>query len=355
MNYEQALARIPERTLPSFWVGDVAGLEERWRALRRGAKRAETIATTPGGHPLHLIAYGERDEIAHRANYNSAVGARDPTAYADKAARSMPVVLLVGPVHGHETEALTGLANLVQVMESGVDLRGREQTVLRELGERCRLLIIPAGNPDGTARFTPRSLHGMALDDIRFWGQGTWTDGTFCDWPHCKAEHPMRGDNVGFLGCYFDDDGINPMHDEFTDPMGPEAPAILRVARDEAPDLAVSLHSHQRPPALLRPAYVPLEVQADVSALAERYYSLLDGVGIPHATPFAPVAEGGPYQAPFNLTGALYHVSGATSFTFECPHGTVGTDACQVSLDQILDIQLTLYQAVMRYALDRKQ
>ena len=51
------------------------------------------------------------------------------------------------------------------------------------------------------------------------------------------------------------------MHDEFFAPLGPEAPAILRVAIREGPDLAVSLHSHQSAPAVLRPAYVPLEQQ----------------------------------------------------------------------------------------------
>ena len=47
--------------------------------------------------------------------------------------------------------------------------------------------------------------------------------------------------------------------------------------------------------------------------------------------------------------------SGALAFTFECPHGVRGKDACQVSLDQILDIQLLLYQAMMQYALEQKR
>lgn len=353
MLYQEALARIPHRQLPGFWVGDVAGLDERWRKLEHG--NVNKIATTPGGRPLHLVTYGEREEVSHYANYNSAVGARDPSAYMAKAARAKPVILLVGPVHGHETEALTGLVNLIQVMETGHDLRGRERSELHALGRRCRLLIVPAGNPDGTARFEPRALQGMALCDIRFWGQGTWADGSFCDWPACKARHPMDSDNVGFLGCYFDDAGINPMHDEFMNPMGVEADAILRVAQAEGPDFAVSLHSHMRPPVLLRPAYVPLETQTEVRALAELYYALLDQEKLPHGAPFDPQPEGGPHPAPFNLTSALYHISGATAFSFECPHGVLGKDACQVSLEEILDIQLLLYRAIMQHALAQKQ
>ena len=349
MTYAEAKARIPARELPPFWVGDVADFQQRWARLQRGAVR--TIATTPSGRPLHLIAFGAREETVRRANFNSAVGARHPASYMDKAARKKPVILFVGPVHGHETEALTGLVNLVEVMETGNDLRGKAHAGLRAAGEKCRLLIIPAGNPDGVARFEARALQGMEHDDIRFWGQGTWADGTFCDWPECKRQHPMTGDNVAFLGCYFNDAGVNPMHDEFLNPMGPESSSILKVAQEEGPDLAVSLHSHASTPTLLRPSFVPLEVQGLVADLARECYALCDERGLPHGRPFEPQAEKGDPPAPFNLTSALYHISGATVLTFECPHGVRGEKTCHVSFEQILDIQLTLYEAMVRYAL----
>jgi len=351
MTYEQAKKRISKRALPEFWVGDVDGLEQRFSRLKRA--EVKVIARSPGGRPVHLVAFGKRENIGHHANFNSAIGAREPSAYMDKAARKRPVILFVGPVHGHETEGLTGLVNLINIMEVGRDLRGRSQSELKELGQQCRLLVIPAGNPDGIARFEPRSLRAMGAEDVRFWGQGTWSDDTFCGWPESKRQHPMRGDNVGFLGCYFNDDGINPMHDEFFAPMGPEAPAILRVAGDESPDLAVSLHSHESKPALLRPAYVTAEVQQDVFSLAEKYYGLLEKHGLPHAGPFAVKPEGGKHPAPFNLTSALYHTSGTISFTFECPHGIADKQACHVDLQEILDIQLALYEVMMRYTLDR--
>ena len=162
----------------------------------------------------------------------------------------------------------------------------------------------------------------------------------------------MAGDDIGFLGCYFDDKGINPMHDEFFAPMGPEAPAILKVAADEGPDLAVSLHSHENKPAVLRPAYVTAEVQQDIRSLAEHCYALLAQRDLPHAGLFEVKSEGGKNPSPFNLTSALYHVSGASSFTFECPHGL--KDGCEVSFDQILDIQLSLYEAMLKYEIDKK-
>lgn len=156
------------------------------------------------------------------------------------------------------------------------------------------------------------------------------------------------------MGCYFDDRGVNPMHDEFFAPMSTEAPAILAVARKEAPDLAVSFHSHAQPPDVLRPAYVPLEVQREVRTLAERYYARLDEFGLPHTRPFEPRAEEGPNPASLNLTSAIYHTSGATAFTFESPRGVTDEKACHVDFEQILDIHLHLFEAMMRHALEAK-
>jgi hypothetical protein len=350
MTYEQAVQRIPEREIPKFWVGDVAGLSGRFEKLSKGEVR--TIAISPGGRPMHLVTYGQQEKPGHKANFNSAIGGRDPAAYMDKKARKKPVILFVGPVHGAEVEALTGLVNFINIMEYGEDLHGKQQAELRALGLQCRLLIIPDGNPDGIARFEPRSLCDMEDIDLLFWGQGTWSDNTFCGWPQCKRRHPMAGDDVGFLGCYFNDKGINPMHDEFFAPMGTEAPAILKVAAAEGPDLAVSLHSHENKPAVLRPAYVTVEVQQNIRSLAEQCYALLAERGLPHGGLFEAKPEGGKNPSPFNLTSAMYHVSGANSFTFECPHGL--KDGCRVDFGQILDIQLTLYEVMIRHEIDKK-
>ena len=105
---------------------------------------------------------------------------------------------------------------------------------------------------------------------------------------------------------------------------------------------------------MLRPAYVPGEVQEDIRSLAGEYYELCDQRQLPRGGLFETQMEGGANPAPFNLTSALYHVSGANSFTFECPHGLVGEQACQVDFVKILDIQLSLYEAMMRHELQKK-
>ncbi|HOZ47702.1 MAG TPA: M14 family zinc carboxypeptidase [Candidatus Hydrogenedentes bacterium] len=353
ITYAAAKERIPARTLPAFWVADIDRLDALLAQVREGCVR--DIARSPGGRRVRLVTYGAREPMEPKANFNSAVGAGTPAAFMDKDARQQPVILLLGPVHGQEVEGLVGLASLIHVMETGTDFLGRDQLRLRELGRRCRLLIIPTGNPDGVARFEPRALHGMTYDDLCFWGQGTWSDGTPCGWPECKQLHPMVGDRVGFLGCYFNDAGVNPMQDEFFAPMSEEVKAFLALAREEGPDFAVSLHSFAHEPTPLRPTYVPRYTQENIRAFTQAYYRVLEEHGQPHGEVFTAQAEGGDPPPSFNLISALYHISGAAGFVFECPHGLEGKEWCAVTLEQILDIQLWLYEALLKYALDQRE
>ena len=351
MTHDEAVERIPDRTLPPFWIGSRERLAEQLDAIDRG--RIEELTTSPGGRPLHLVTYGQREAHDRRANFNSAVAARDPAAYAARDERERPVVFCIGPVHGHEVEGLTGLCNLLSILETGSDLRGVDRPTLRELADACRLVVLPCGNPDGLARFEPDSLHGMTLDDLKFWGQGTWADDRLIGWPDAKQQHPMRGDNVGFLGCYFNDEGINPMHDEFFDPMGPEAPAILEAVCREAPDVTFSLHSHGYPPGLHRTKYAPLEVQADVRAIHLAYNELLAERDLPSYDPVDVAAESGSPPPYFNLVSAAYHASGTTGVLHECPHGLSDGYTGPITHEEILEAQLALYEVLFRHALER--
>ena len=350
MTYEEAVARIPRRKLPGFWVSTVERVVKEVGKVRVGKVRE--IGASAGGRALYAVSYGEPD-APPKANYNSAVAAREPARYFDKAGREKPVLMIVGPVHGHEVEGLTGVMNFISVLETGKDLAGTERAGLGELARRCRLVIIPVGNPDGVARFELGALNGMELEDIQFWGQGTWKDDTLCKWPGCKRLHPKTGEEVGWLGCYFNDDGINPMHDEFFAPMATEAPAILKEAQRWGPDIVTLLHSHSHPPTLLRPEFAPVEAQEEAIRIGLALHEKLTARGLPCDKPYW---EPGPYSKTkndcLNLGGAIHHTSGATTFTFECPHGIKGD--CTVSMEQILEIQMMLYEVLMESALKRQ-
>jgi len=198
---------------------------------------------------------------------------------------------------------------------------------------------------------------GLPTKTMTKYGQGTRKDGSLYGWPGAKAVHPMRGD-VAILGAYFNDDGINPMHDEFFDPMAAETKAILKVAREEAPDLAVSLHSHENKPVVLQASYVPMFMKKRIMDLSQKVKEHFDSVGLPYGAVFEPAVEDETFPAKkyFNLTSALHHISGAMSFTFECCHGSMSDKSRELLIthEGILDIQLNLFDVMLAYILQNR-
>jgi len=345
-----AIERLfPQPETPAFWKGRVEEIEAAVAAVERGT--VEGIAHSPGGRPVHLVSYGQQPNLARVANWNSAIAARKPDTYAKKPAGT-PIVFILGPVHGQEMEGMVGIVNLLAVAENGTDLRGKAWPRLRENLDRARVLIVPLGNPDGRARCPYDSFVGIPVDEMTRVGQGTRKDGSLYGWPGAKARHPMTGD-VGILGAYFNDYGINPMHDEFFDPMAAETKAFLDVARIHAPDYIVSLHSHGNPPAVLSTAYVPSYTKETAARFAERLMARYKEATLPAGSPPVPAEDGKTFPPPsFNLTSALHHTSGGVAMVFECPHGVKETRYPQVTHDQILDIQLILYEELLGFAIE---
>ena len=189
------------------------------------------------------------------------------------------------------------------------------------------------------------------------YGQGTRTDGTSWGWPGAKSLHPMKG-NVGILGAYFNDEGINMMHDDWFAPMAEETKAILDLARNEVPDLTVSLHSHHHKPRILPANYVPWYLKMRIDTLTRSLNQRYAAAGLPSYPDewiSAPEKEDPVYppRKSFNLISALHHVSGTMAFTFECSHGTIRDPETDpgVKYHEILDIQLHLYEEMLDYIL----
>jgi len=346
----------PDNTdIPGFFKSKLSDINSEIQNIKLGS--VKTIATSPGGLPLYAVYYGEKENFKSQANYNSAVAARDAGYYAKKDSSSKPVVLFVGPVHGHEIEGIVGLLNLIHIAETGKDYRGKDWTSLQNKIEKCRTIIVPSGNPDGRRRCPYNSFVGIPIKTMTKYGQGTRKDGTSWGWPLAKSVHPMKGD-VGILGAYFNDDGINPMQDEYFNPMAKETEAILEIARLEAPDITVSLHSHENNPIILQPAYTSMFMKKRVYELAQNLNSRYERTELPFYpkewfwTPKADDEEFPP-ETTFNLISALHHISGTMAFTFECSHGVLSesnTDPV-VNYNDILDIQLILYDEMFDYIL----
>jgi hypothetical protein len=346
------------RPLPAFYKGTLDDIDQELRNVRKGNVKA--IAVSPGGLPVYAVYYGDRENFHSQANYNSALGAGNPAFFARKGKATKPVVYFIGPVHGQEAEGIVGLVNLIQLLETGKDYRGREWTNLSMMLNQCRVVIVPCGNPDGRSRCPYDSFVGLPVTTMTKYGQGTRKDGSLWGWPLTKSLHPMRGE-VGILGAYYNDDGINMMHDDFFAPMAEETKAIMEIARSEAPDMTVSLHSHGNPPRILPAAYEAWFMKQRIDELTKKLNVRYQKEGLPH-----PPLErlGGPAvedqkfppRTSFNLISALHHVSGTMAFTFECPHGTTSerNPTPIVSYAEILDIQLLLYEEMLDYLLKNR-
>ena len=342
-------------SLPTYWRSRLSDIEAELDEVSRG--QVSTLATSPGGLPVHVVTYGDKEDFHSRANYNSATGAGNPAFYALKTPDTKPVVLILGPVHGQELENIVGTVNLIHVLETGKDRRGQDWSQLRSRVERCRVVIIPCGNPDGRRRCPYDSFVGLPELVMFKHGQGTRRDGTMWGYPHCMANHPMRGD-VGILGCYYNDDGINIAHDDFFGDMAAETRAILDTARAEAPDLVVSLHSNPDPPFINQTGSVPLLMQRRTQELSERVKGRFAREGLPNG-PIHELRRDDGQGVPtkyFNLNSAIHHVCGTTCFTFECIHGLVreGEAEPAATHEQILDIQLSLYDEMLSYVLENR-
>jgi uncharacterized Ntn-hydrolase superfamily protein len=343
--------RDPE--LPAFWKSRLPDIVEAVGGVKKG--RSSVLVKSPGGRDVYLVAYGGKDARRGAANYNSAAGGIDPYSYAAKDGTQKPVVLFLGPVHGQEVEGIAGLVNLLSVAETGRDLRGREWNQLSGNLAKCRVLIVPCGNPDGRARCPQDAWVGVDADLHERVGMGVKPDGSNHTWPGVKRIHPMRGPEVKELGAYWNDGAVNLMHDEWFDPMAPETRAFFRLAREEAPDLIVSLHSHGSAPALLPTACVPRTMKEALKELGDRVQKRYRDAGLPSRAGGPAVEDDGMKFPPpsFNLTSALHHACGAISFVHETCNSARRERYAQATLDQLLDIQLLLYDEMLQFAVER--
>ncbi len=339
--------------IPDFYKSKLSDIEEEIAIIKKG--NVEILTISPGGLPVYGVFYGEKEDFHSQANYNSAVAAKNTAYFARKGAGTKPVVYFIGPVHGQEVEGIAGLVNLIHIAETGKDYRGREWPVLNGYFNQCRVIIIPSANPDGRKRCPYDSFVGIPTETMTKYGQGTKKDGTLWGWPDAKSVHPMKGD-VKILGAYFNDNGINIMHDEFFAPMADETKAIMKIALNEVPDITVSLHSCECNPFIIQNSHAPEFMQKRIAELATQLNERYINLNLPHmeegwALSVSEKETIPPPTESFNLVSALHYASGTMSFTFESPHGTIEDGATH---DEILDIQLGLYEEVFNYILHNR-
>jgi len=361
----KAYPNIPQEYLleaanpPDFWVSTVDGVASFLRERVHKGK-VVVIGESAGGRPIRAVFYGRPREGKGTTTFSGAIGAGAMRAYFgpdfDK-----KVYLAMASVHGGEFEGIVGLVNLLSVLETGKDLRGRPwPEIVAAAGQIDRLIVIPIVNMDGRARVPLRmeAFHGTDGTIAQYMNTGGWPDGKLIGWPECKIFIPLDMSRTQFPGGYPNDNGVNIMHDDFLGARQPETQALLDLAAREQPDLILNLHTGAgsenyytrmlRPVAeeVLTPAFNGL-YKAVQTALAQ---SGLQASG-------DPAVEADPAHAPknvFNLDTALDFHCGALSAVVESPsHGYAGKNQqggeVRQTADQLLDAQLIVQREAMKY------
>ncbi|MFB9330793.1 M14 family zinc carboxypeptidase [Paenibacillus aurantiacus] len=333
-----------------FWISRLQDIEEGLARVSQGSVR--TLASSAGGRAIPIAEYGTQEDFHRQANYSSACGAGDPAFYARKSDQAKPVLLIVGGIHGGELEGIAAVMNLIHLLETGTDYRGNPYPYITENAHRFRLLLIPCMNPDGRARLPIDTLIDVPYEQFVYYMQGSWKDGTLCKWPDCKAVHPIK-DAAGYLGSYFNDDGVNMMHDHFFAPMAKETSALLALADREAVDFSVLLHGGANSEVHFTTIpYLPLYIANRHQAFNGRMAKAYAEQGIPFADRNLIEADTGNYPFPsFNLTSAIHHVCGGMSLTFESNMGLDGPGV-KLTPDAILDSHLVLFEQMFRFSLE---
>ncbi len=340
-----------ENSVPSWWVSkekDIQKFLDTW--VMEG--KTEILAISPGGRKIRAYSYGTaQPELRGKANFNSAIGSGNPDNYFKRGpgVRKHPVLMVIAGVHGQEVEGMVAALSLINIVETGKDLSGKEQPVLFKKLANMRLIIVPLANPDGRARVPYDGWVGLELEEMTKYGQGTNTKGELYRWRGSKAVHPMKGD-VGLLGAYFDDNGVNMMHDDWACPMSKTTTALLKLAAKEGPDLLLNLHSHSHDPAVLPTSYIPVESNLKKIRFTDTLHARLAKEGYSYVQHPITFEEGpaGRVPAAMNLTSMLYHVGADVSITFESPHGVIGGEN-PYQYDDILKIHNILFHTSADY------
>jgi hypothetical protein len=337
---------VDARQAPAWWLSQSAEVEKFLRSLP-GVEVFE-LGRSAGNRPILAAAWGQREDLPGRtsASLASAIAGGDPQAFYGRGQRQRQGFLFLGAAHGTEIEGTVAALNLLNVLVTGKDLRGKTWPRLAEAGRQLRVVIVPFFNIDGRERFREfRHFIGMHPDDYRLITNGRWKDGELLGWPESKLQHPVPTDRVDVLGSYYNDHGVNLVYD---DAIGgtcePETRALVEFLRRERPDCVLCSHSNNG--SLVEPgsSFIPthfrqrvVEIGALVGSRCRR--EGMKKFGIPTRTD----AYSG---QTFYQTDVIYHCCGALPLLIEFP---CGYQNLPDSHDEILDIGLFALEEVVAF------
>ncbi|MBI4023561.1 MAG: hypothetical protein HY360_01180 [Verrucomicrobia bacterium] len=339
---------------PPFWIAKPDMGLPLIEKLKQATAR--TIGRSAGGRDIIAIEYGEREEInATTDNLHSAIAAKiappDPTEiypetfYGSKR-RTKPVVAIQGGIHGSELTGTVATFNLCQIIETGNDLRGKPWPRLAELARNTRIVFIPWLNMDGVERWPVPNTSGAPAELHNRLTHGVLADGTPFKYPENKRCFPIPPDKVAYMGCYFNDAGVNLQYDFTSLHRQPETQAWMECYLRERPDGIVIWHCNAGSMIDTPDYYLPVGHQHTISRIggAARSRLLREGYEIGRMSWGALPSFGKPF---LTQMAATYLVCGGTPVMCELP---MGAKEWFFTLDQMLDIGLITLEEILFFA-----
>ncbi len=346
---------VEPNSIPAFWI---TSLDDVGRFLSERIRKGtvQVIGTSAGGRRMQMVCYGRPRRGKGTTTFSGSLGFRDVRAYLGPE-HQRKVYLAMASVHGGEFEGIVGAVNLLSVLESGRDLRGRQwPRITAAAAALDRILVIPITNPDGRARVPLRMMPFVGSDHTvhEYFNTGAKPDGNIIGWPQCKEFIPLDFSTTQFPGGYPNDAGVNIQHDDFFGAPQPETRALFELTARERPDLILNMHTGGDALDLLPPFGEPI-LRPIFDQCYRHVVTAIRAAGLRGSDDAA--AEVDPSRLPtsaFNLDSALNLHCGTLAITVECPAHNFsrlernGQPFAHLP-DHLLDAQLTCHQEAMTF------
>ncbi|MCW5976866.1 MAG: hypothetical protein KIT09_02255 [Bryobacteraceae bacterium] len=341
--------------IPDFWINTVEGVAE---FLDRRVSKGEviTFGSTAGGRPMRAVVYGSLRQGHGTTTFSGARGFGNIRAYLGPD-HEKKVYMAIASVHGGELEGIVGIVNLISVLETGRDLRGREWPSIVEAASKLdRIILVPITNVDGRARVPFRMLRHWGKDETvpEYFNTGGWKDGKLIGWPTCKEFIPLDFTKTQFPGGYPNDAGVNIQHDDFFGRPQPETRALFDLAAIERPDIILNMHTGGPWTMLLR-EFIEAPLMPVFEDLYRRVHTALTVAGLRATTDAARESDPSRMRlGAFNLSTALNLHCGALAVLIESPSHAASSAVRDGKMfvhtpDDLVTAQLTCHRESMRF------
>jgi hypothetical protein len=343
------------KNIPAFWISTITEINE-YLAKNVSKGTIVKIGTSAGGRPILAVFYGHQRNGKGTTTYSGSLGYGDLSAYRGPDNKKTVYMGMAG-VHGGEFEGIVGIINLISVLETGKDLRGKEWPEITTIAEKVdRIILIPVVNPDGRSRVPLRmeEYRGTDFKVAEFLNTGGKPDGTLTGWPQVKKFIPVDFTLPGFPGGYPNDNGVNIQHDDFLGKRQPETQALFDIAEKEKPDLILNMHTGAVYILMHRPFAEPA-LSSVFDSLFTHVQSELAVNGLQNTKNHE--IESNFKHAPksvYNLDAALNMHCGALSVVIESPsHAFSGTNSsgnrAYFTPEMLLEGQLICHQEALKF------